>query len=64
MDTQRHGHGDKTWKLRHGNGDMDVGHGIKIMVNFEVLRKNKQETETEAHAIFVDPFTVSSSCKR
>ncbi len=45
MDTRRHGHGDKTWKLdtetetwkrRHGSGDMDVGHGIKIMVNFEV----------------------------
>ncbi len=44
----------KTWR----NGDMETW-----TWNFDVLRK-KIKRKTEAQTIFLNPFTVCSSCKR
>jgi hypothetical protein len=75
----RHGHGDMdlgTWTWGHEHGDMDMRQGhetwtrhghetwtwrykIKIL---DILTKLKRKTETRA--IFLNPFTVCSSCNR
>ncbi len=57
MEIWRHGHGDIamepwTWRL-----------GIKILDNSYILRK-KIKRKTKAQAIFLNPFTVCSFCKR
>jgi hypothetical protein len=40
-------------------------HGIKILGNSEVLRKiSNGKRKKKAQAIFLNPFTVCSSCKR
>jgi hypothetical protein len=51
MDTRRHGHGDTDMETRKYN----IG---------KFLRLRKKKRVTEAHVIFLNPFTVCSSCKK
>ncbi len=69
--TWRHGHGDmdmKTWTRRHGDMDMETWiwiHGIKIWGNSDIYNKKiKWKMENGSQATFLDPFIVSSVCKR
>jgi hypothetical protein len=78
MDTLRHGHmetwahGDmETWTWRNGHRDMGMEtwmwrHGIKISGDSDVFWKNLMgNRKREAlQAIFLNPLTICSSCKR
>jgi hypothetical protein len=79
METGRHGHSDKetrTWRYGHGDMDRETWTGIHgyeawTMETWNYVKCSgiltfyeKNQTEAEAQAIFLNPFTVSSSCKR
>jgi hypothetical protein len=67
METWTHGQGDmdrETWTGRHGQGDMDMETWNYVKCWGILTFYEKNQMETEAQAIFLNPFTVYSSCKR
>jgi hypothetical protein len=77
--TWRHGHGDmdmETWTWRHGHGDMEAWrHGRRDMdmetwswrhgnMGTYTWRHEDIKRKMEAQAIFLNLFTVWSSCKQ
>ncbi len=65
-ETWRHGHGDsgdmETW--RHGDIEIETWKHREMGTWTWRQGEIKQKTETEAQVIFLNPFTVSSSCQR
>jgi hypothetical protein len=79
METWRHGDMDmETWAWRHGRGDMDMEtwtwrHGDMVTETWtwghrhgdmDMKTKSEGKFKTEAQTIFLNPFTMCSSCEQ